>query len=120
MLPAGFMPLPHVKQATGGQVFPQQQIDEIGRAESCNLKRFDVDFHLPDHLTPELPAPIFLSNRPDLGDISGGELLTIRNYYAKVVGILTTSAQFRHIEPGSCPGANPRRWTDRRATARVG
>ena len=34
LLPAGFMPLPHVKQATGGEVFPQQQIDEIGRAES--------------------------------------------------------------------------------------
>jgi cytochrome c peroxidase len=89
LLPAGFMPLPHVKQATGGQVFPQQQIDEIGRAESRNLKRFDVDFDLPDHLTPEFPAPIFLINRTDLGDISGGELLTIRNYYAKVVGILT-------------------------------
>ncbi|HKQ12807.1 MAG TPA: hypothetical protein VJT80_05200 [Steroidobacteraceae bacterium] len=89
LLPGGFMPLPHVKQATGGQVFPQQQIDAIGRAEDRNLKRFDVDFDLPDHLTPEFPAPIFLSNRPDLGDISGGELLTIRNYYAKVVGILT-------------------------------
>jgi cytochrome c peroxidase len=88
-LPAGFMPLPHVKHATGGQVFPQAQIDEIGRAEARNLKRFDVEFDLPDHLTPEFPAPIFLSNRPDLGDISGGELLTIRNYYAKVVGILT-------------------------------
>src|ERR1044072_583612 len=89
LLPAGFMPLPHVKQSTGGQVFPQEQIDAIGRAEDRNLKRFDVDFDLPDHLTPEFPAPIFLSNRPDLGDISGGELLTIRNYYAKVVGILT-------------------------------
>ncbi len=88
-LPAGFMPLPHVKQATGGQVFPQQQIDEIGRAEARNLKRFDVDFDLPEHFTPEFPAPIFLSNRPDLGDISGGKLLTIRNYYAMVVGILT-------------------------------
>jgi cytochrome c peroxidase len=89
LLPAGFMPLPHVKQATGGQVFPQQQIDEIGRAESRNLQRFDVDFDLPDHLTPEFPAPIFLINRTDLGDISGGELLTIRNFYAKTVGILT-------------------------------
>jgi cytochrome c peroxidase len=89
LLPAGFMPLPHVKQSTGGQVFPQEQIDAIGRAEDRNLKRFDVDFDLPDHFTPEFPAPIFLSNRPDLGDISAGELLTIRNYYAKVVGILT-------------------------------
>jgi hypothetical protein len=29
LLPAGFIPLPHVKQATGGQVFPQRQIDQI-------------------------------------------------------------------------------------------
>jgi hypothetical protein len=31
LLPEGFKPLPHVKQATGGQVFPDQQIDEIRR-----------------------------------------------------------------------------------------
>jgi cytochrome c peroxidase len=89
LLPDGFKPLPHVKQATGGQVFPQNQIDAIGRAESRNLKRFDVDFDLPDHLTPEFPAPIFLTTRPELGDVSGGELLTIRNFYAKLVGIIT-------------------------------
>jgi cytochrome c peroxidase len=89
LMPAGFMPLPHVKHATGGQVFLQEQIDAIGRAEDRNLKRFDVDFDLPGHLTPEFPAPIFLQNRPELGDISGGELLTIRNFYAKTVGILT-------------------------------
>lgn len=89
LLPAGFMPLPHVKHATGGQVFPQQQIDEIGRAESRDLKRFDVDFDLPEHFTPEFPAPIFLTTRPELGDVSGGKLLTIRNYYATMLGIVT-------------------------------
>ena len=89
LLPMGFLPLPHVKQLTGGQVFPENQIKAIGDAESRNLKRFDVDFDLPDHLTPEFPAPIFLTNRPELGDISGGKLLTIRNYYAMTVGILT-------------------------------
>src|SRR4051794_34671752 len=41
LLPTGFMPLPHVKQATGGQVFPSNQIDEIGRQEARNLRRFD-------------------------------------------------------------------------------
>jgi cytochrome c peroxidase len=89
MLPDGFRPLPHVKQATGGQVFPRQQIDEINRAEARNLQRFDVDHDLPEHLTPEFPAPIFLTTRPELGDVSGGKLLTIRNYYAMMVGILT-------------------------------
>ena len=89
LLPYGFMPLPHVKQATGGQVFPQEQIDEIGRAEARDLKRFDVDFDLPDRFTPEFPAPIFLTTHPELGDISGGKLLTIKNYYEMTVGILT-------------------------------
>src|SRR5688572_21724675 len=89
LFPAGFLPLPHVKHATGGQVFPENQIKVIGDAEDRNLKRFDVDFDLPDHLTPEFPAPIFLINRPDLGDVSGGQVLTIRNYYAMMVGILT-------------------------------
>jgi cytochrome c peroxidase len=35
--PAGFLPLPHVKQATGGQVFPNEQIDEIHRQEDRDL-----------------------------------------------------------------------------------
>lgn len=59
LLPAGFMPLPHVKQATGGQVFPENQIAEVGRDEGRDLRRFDVDFDLPDHLTPEFPPPSF-------------------------------------------------------------
>src|SRR5215210_5605814 len=33
LLPEGFKPLPHVKHATGGQVFPNRQIDEIARQE---------------------------------------------------------------------------------------
>ncbi len=89
LLPAGFLPLPHVKQLAGGQVFPNEQIEEIRIAESRNLQRFDVDFDLPSHLTPEFPAPIFLTTRPELGDVSGGKLLTIRNYYAMMVGIIT-------------------------------
>jgi len=87
--PAGFMRLPHVKQSAGGQVFPRQQIDEINAQEKRNLERFDVDFDLPDHFTPEFPAPIFLQSRPDLGDVSQGKLLTIRNYYEIMVGHLT-------------------------------
>lgn len=89
LLPLGFLPLPHVKHLTGGQVFPQVEIDTIGKAEDRNLKRFDVDFDLPDHITPEFPAPIFLTTRPELGDVSGGKLLTIRNFYAQMVGVLT-------------------------------
>jgi cytochrome c peroxidase len=89
LLPHGFLPLPHTKHTAGGQVFPKEQIDQIQRAEQRDLNRFDVEFDLPAHLTPEFPAPIFLINRPDLGDVSGGELLTIRNFYEKTIGILT-------------------------------
>ena len=87
--PMGFRPLPHVKHATGGMVFPKEQIDAIREAESRDLERFDVTFDLPTHLTPEFPPPIFLSSRPDLGDVSQGKVLTIRNYYELMKGKLT-------------------------------
>jgi cytochrome c peroxidase len=89
LLPEGFKPLPHVKQATGGQVFPTRQIDDIARQEQRNLRRFDVDFDLPDHFTPEFPPPIFLTTRPELGDVSRGQLLTIRNFYEIMNGLVT-------------------------------
>jgi cytochrome c peroxidase len=81
--------LPHVKHETGGQVFPQTQIDEIAQLEQRSLVRFDVEFDLPEHLLPEFPPPIFLNSRPDLGDVSQGKLLSIRNYYDTLHGILT-------------------------------
>jgi cytochrome c peroxidase len=89
LLPSGFKPLPHVKQATGGQVFPNNEIDEIRNQEGRNLRRFDVDFDLPDRFTPEFPPPIFLTTHPELGDVSHGRLLTIKNYYEIMVGVLT-------------------------------
>ncbi len=88
-LPPGFMPLPHVKQATGGQVIPNNQIDEIRTQEGRNLRRFDVDFDLPDTFTPEFPPPIFLASHLELGDVSRGRLLTIKNYYEMMVGFIT-------------------------------
>jgi cytochrome c peroxidase len=89
LFPMGFRPLPHARHATGGQVFPQNQIDEMKRLEDRDLQRFDVDFDLPDHLTPEFPPPIFLTSRPDLGDVSQGKVLSIKNYYEIMKGILT-------------------------------
>src|SRR4051794_4407765 len=89
LLPAGFMPLPHVKQATGGQVFPNSEIDEVRRQEGRDLRRFDVDFDLPDRFTPEFPPPIFLMSPPELGDVSRGQLLSIRNFYEIMNGIIT-------------------------------
>lgn len=87
--PQGFRPLPHVKHETGGMVFPQFQIDEIAKREHRSLQRFDIDFDLPDHLLPEFPPPIFLQQRPELGDVSRGEVVTTRNFFKLFNGIIT-------------------------------
>ncbi|MDR6306508.1 cytochrome c peroxidase [Nitrobacter vulgaris] len=89
LLPKGFVPLPHVKQATGGQVFPENEIRKIANDEQRDLRRFDVEFDLPDHLTPEFPPPIYLTTHPELGDVSRGDLLTIKNFYEYLNGIIT-------------------------------
>jgi cytochrome c peroxidase len=86
--PAGFMPLPHPNHAEGGMLFPRFLIDEILRQEQRDLTRFDLDFDLPDHFLPEFPPPIFLTTRPDLGDVSQGKLLTIANHFAIFNGLL--------------------------------
>lgn len=89
LFPRGFLPLPHVKHATGGMVFPQDQIDAIGEDEERDLARFDVGFDLPGHLTPEFPPPIFLTTHPDLGDVSQGQVITRENFFEIFSGILT-------------------------------
>lgn len=76
--------LPHPLQANGGQVFPQMQIEMFPR-----LERFDVDFDLPEAFLPEFPPAIFLSNRPELGDVSRGEVVSINNYYRLFKSLLT-------------------------------
>ena len=81
LFPAGFFPLPHPNHAEGGMLFPKFHIEEIKRQEGRDLTRFDLDYDLPDHFLPEFPAPIYLTTRPDLGDVSQGKLVTIDNYY---------------------------------------
>ncbi len=88
LFPQGFLPLPHPNHPEGGMLFPRFLIDEIKRQEERDLTRFDLDFDLPDHLLPEFPAPIYLTTRPDLGDVSRGQLVTIANYYQLFNGIL--------------------------------
>lgn len=86
--PKGFLPLPHPNHPEGGMVFPQFHIEEIKRQEARDLTRFDLDFDLPDHFLPEFPAPIFLTTRPDLGDVSKGRVLTIDNFWETFSGVL--------------------------------
>jgi cytochrome c peroxidase len=78
-----YLPLPHVNHPVGGMVFPQMHIKAQPR-----LERFDLDFDLPEHFLPEFPPAIFLTTRPDLGDVSKGQLVTINNFYELFNGIL--------------------------------
>ncbi len=88
IFPAGFRPLPHPHHAEGGMLFPAFVIDELQRQEQRDLARVDLDFDLPDHFLPEFPPAIFLTTRPDLGDVSQGRVVTLDNYFALFNGIL--------------------------------
>jgi cytochrome c peroxidase len=86
--PKAFLPLPHPNHPEGGMVFPQHQIDEVKKQEGRDLSRFDLDFDLPTHLLPEFPPAIFLTTRPDLGDVSQGQVVTLANYFKLFNGLL--------------------------------
>ncbi|MGK2858100.1 MAG: cytochrome B6 [Thermoanaerobaculia bacterium] len=86
--PAGYLPLPHMNQAEGGMVFPQVHIDELKKQTGRDLTRFDLDFDLPQHFLPEFPPPMFLTTRPDLGDVSQGHLITTKNFFELFDGVL--------------------------------
>jgi len=83
--PPGFLPLPHPHHEVGGMVFPQQEIKLLPR-----LERFDLDFDLPEHFLPEFPPAIFLTTRPDLGDVSQGQMVTVQNFQTIFKGILNS------------------------------
>src|ERR1700742_3973266 len=87
--PKGFLPLPHPIHATGGMVFPHQLIDTIKKQDGRDLTRFDVDFDLPEHFLAAFPPAMYLTSRPDLGDVSQGKLVSLSNYFEMFNGILT-------------------------------
>jgi len=88
LFPTGFMPLPHPNHPEGGMVFPRFLIEEVKKQTGRDLTRFDLDFDIPDRFLPEFPAPIYLTTRPDLGDVARGQLVTTQNYYELFNGIL--------------------------------
>ena len=88
LFPQGFLPLPHANHPEGGMVFPKFEIQELIKQEQRDLTRFDLDFDLPEHFLPEFPPAIYLTSRPDLGDVSKGKLVTIDNFYEIFNGIL--------------------------------
>lgn len=88
LLPKGFYPLPHPNHPEGGMLFPKSTIDEIKQQTGRDLTRFDLDFDIPDQFLPEFPPAIYLTTRPDLGDVSQGKLVSSANYYELFNGIL--------------------------------
>jgi cytochrome c peroxidase len=76
--------LPHPLHANGGQVVPQMQIKMFPR-----LERFDVDFDIPEAFLPEFPPAIFLQNRPELGDVSRGQVVHMGNFRELFKEIMT-------------------------------
>jgi cytochrome c peroxidase len=65
-------------------VFPPAQIEMFPR-----LDRFDVQFDIPEPFLPEFPPALFLQSRPELGDVSRGEVVSINNFYRLFKDILT-------------------------------
>jgi cytochrome c peroxidase len=84
LFPEGFRPLSHPLQSTGHMLFSQTWL--TSHPENT---RFDVDFDIPAAYLPEFPPPLFLTTRPDLGDVSRGEEITEANFYRLFNGILT-------------------------------
>jgi cytochrome c peroxidase len=89
LFPKGFYPLPHPKHSEGGFVFPHFVIDAIKQQDGRDLQRFDIDFDLPDRFLAEFPPAIYLTPRPELGDVSQGKLVSLTNYYQLFNGLLT-------------------------------
>jgi cytochrome c peroxidase len=87
--PKGFLPLPHPIQTTGGFVIPQDEIDAMKRQDGRDLTRFDIDFDLPERFLAAFPPAMYLVQRPDLGDVSQGKLISLTNYFEMFNGILT-------------------------------
>ncbi|MEQ8186641.1 MAG: cytochrome B6 [Candidatus Eremiobacterota bacterium] len=88
IFPAGFYPLPHPNHKEGGMLFPQYHINEMKKQDGRDLTRFDLDFDIPDQFMPEYPPAIYLTTRPDLGDVSQGQIITLDNYYKLFNGTL--------------------------------
>jgi cytochrome c peroxidase len=88
LFPKGFMPLPHPNPDAGGIVFSKNFIETVEEQDGRDLARFDVGFDIPERFQPELPPPLFLKTRPDLGDVSRGQLITLSNYRDLFGGII--------------------------------
>jgi cytochrome c peroxidase len=84
LFPPGFRPLSHPLHTVGHQLFPQNWTRVHPEHE-----RFDCEFDIPEPYLPEFPPPLFLTTRPDLGDVSRGHEITQANFRQLFDGIIT-------------------------------
>jgi cytochrome c peroxidase len=59
-------------------------------------ERFDVDLDIPEAYLPEFPPPLFLTTRPDLGDVSRGQEITLANF-RELLEAITTPEQLEGL-----------------------
>ena len=88
LFPHGFLPLPHPNHPEGGMVFPKFQIDEMKKQERPRPDPLRPGLRSSRAFPARVPAAIYLTTRPDLGDVSQGKLVTIDNFYELFNGIL--------------------------------
>jgi cytochrome c peroxidase len=79
-----YRPLAHPLQTTAHMLFPQ-----MWTMVHPEHERLDVDFDIPEAYLPEFPPPLFLTTHKELGDVSGGQEVTLANYYGIFNGLLT-------------------------------
>jgi cytochrome c peroxidase len=79
-----YAPLWHPLQEVGGMVFPEVQTKLVD-----GLERLEIGFDLPEAFIPEFPPAMFLTSRPDVGDASKGQLITLQNFETIFQDVLT-------------------------------
>jgi cytochrome c peroxidase len=84
LFPEGFRPLSHPLHSTGHMLFPP-----AWTTAHPEHRRMDVDHDIPEKFLPEFPPPLYLTTRPDLGDVSKGKEITLENFRESFEGILT-------------------------------
>jgi cytochrome c peroxidase len=77
-------PLDHPLHSTAHMVFPREWTKVHPEHE-----RFDVGFDIPDCYLPEFPPPMYLTNHPELGDVTRGVEVTYGNYFNMFNGLIT-------------------------------
>ncbi|MEZ5974047.1 MAG: cytochrome C [Planctomycetota bacterium] len=79
-----YKPLAHPLHSSAHMVFPPAW----NRVHPTHA-RIDVDMDIPQDYLPEFPAPMYLTTHKELGDVTGGQEVTIDNYYEIFDGLLT-------------------------------